>query len=79
MQTIRLKQSNLIGPAGLVAMEDGEAVEIVQRAIQHDQDKHSYIAMGGGRAEDAEHLVTESAIVGFWESYRGLMGLAEPA
>ena len=79
MQTIRLKQSNLIGPAGLVAMEDGEAVEIVQRAIQHDQDKHSYIAMGGGRAEDTEHLVTESAIVGFWESYRGLMGIAEPA
>jgi anthranilate 1,2-dioxygenase large subunit len=76
MQEIRLKQTNLIGPAGYVAMEDGEAVEIVQRAITRDADAHSWIAMGGGRAEDAEHLVTESAIVGFWENYRRLMGIA---
>ncbi|MBI2801164.1 MAG: Rieske 2Fe-2S domain-containing protein [Gammaproteobacteria bacterium] len=75
MQRIRLKQSNLIGPAGFVAMEDGEAVEIVQRAVLRATGKHSYIAMGGGRAEDAEHLVTESAIVGFWESYRTLLGI----
>ncbi len=76
MQEIRLKQTNLIGPAGYVAMEDGEAVEIVQRAIARDANAHSWIAMGGGRAEDAEHLVTESAIVGFWENYRRLMGIA---
>ena len=76
MQEIRLKQTNLIGPAGYVAMEDGEAVEIVQRAITRGADAHSWIAMGGGRAEDAEHLVTESAIVGFWENYRRLMGIA---
>jgi len=76
MQEIRLKQTNLIGPAGYVAMEDGEAVEIVQRAITRDANAHSWIAMGGGRAEDAEHLVTESAIVGFWENYRRLMGIA---
>ena len=75
MQEIRLKQTNLIGPAGYVAMEDGEAVEIVQRAITRGADAHSWIAMGGGRAEDAEHLVTESAIVGFWENYRRLMGI----
>ena len=80
LRDIRLKQTNLIGPAGFVAMEDGEAVEIVQKAIVRDQAEHSWIAMGGGRAEDAEHLVTESAIVGFWEHYRRLMGvgLREP-
>jgi anthranilate 1,2-dioxygenase large subunit len=75
LQAIRNKQSNLIGPAGLISMEDGEAVEIVQRAVTRDQERHSYIAMGGGRAEDAEHLVTESAIIGFWENYRALLGL----
>ena len=75
MRAIRIKQGNLIGPAGFISMEDGEAVEIVQKAVVRDQDKTSYIAMGGGVAEDAEHLVTESAIVGFWDHYRALMGI----
>ena len=77
MRAIRIKQSNLIGPAGYISMEDGEAVEIVQKAVVRDQEKHSYIAMGGGRAEDAQHLVTESAIIGFWQNYRELMNIGE--
>lgn len=76
MRAIRIKQSNLIGPAGLISMEDGEAVEIVQKAVVRDREKASYIAMGGGRAEDAEHLVTEGAIIGFWEAYRQQMAAA---
>ena len=75
MAKIRLKQGNLIGPAGLISMEDGEAVEIVQDAIIRDQDESSYIAMGGGTADDAHHLVTEGAIIGFWQNYRSLMDL----
>ncbi len=75
LRAMRLKQANLIGPAGFVSMEDGEAVEIVQRAVREARDARSYIAMGGGRAEDAQHLVTESAIIGFWEAYRKVMGI----
>jgi anthranilate 1,2-dioxygenase large subunit len=74
MQAIRLKQANLIGPAGLISMEDGEAVEIVQNAIVGEHQATSYVAMGGGRAEDADHLVTEGAIIGFWENYEKLVG-----
>ena len=73
MQDIRIRQNNLIGPAGLISMEDGEAVEIVHNAIARDSDKHSFIGMGGGRAEDVDHLVTEGPIVGFWEFYRDIM------
>ena len=76
MDAIRNKQGNLIGPAGLISMEDGEAVEIVHRSIVRDQDKCSYIAMGGEQAKDAEHLVTEGSIIGFWEYYRQAMGWA---
>jgi anthranilate 1,2-dioxygenase large subunit len=80
MQAIRLKQANLIGPAGLISMEDGEAVEIVQNAIVGEERATSYIAMGGGRAEDADHLVTEGAIIGFWDNYREMVGFdLEPA
>ena len=75
LRAIRLKQANLIGPAGYVSMEDGEAVEIVQRAVREAQEASSYIAMGGGVAEDAQHLVTESAIIGFWQAYRKVMGI----
>lgn len=75
MRRIRIKQSNLVGPAGLISMEDAEAVEIVQKAIVRAGDATSYIAMGGGRAENAEHLVTESAIVGFWETYKSYLGI----
>ena len=73
MQDIRIKQNNLIGPAGLISMEDGEAVELVHDAIQSDQNNVSYIGMGGGRSEDADHLVTEGTIIGFWEFYRNIM------
>jgi anthranilate 1,2-dioxygenase large subunit len=30
--------------------------------------------MGGCRAEDADHLVTEGAIIGFWDNYEKLVG-----
>lgn len=75
MRNIRIKQANLIGPAGLISMEDGEAVELVQKAVIRDAGKTSYIAMGGGRAEDAQHLVTEGAIIGFWQHYQKQLGI----
>jgi anthranilate 1,2-dioxygenase large subunit len=77
MDAIRLKQSNLIGPAGVISMEDGEAVEIVQQAVTPDRGAKSYIAMGGGGADDADHLVTEGAIIGFWQNYRKMVGFEE--
>lgn len=73
MQEMRIKQNNLIGPAGLISMEDGEAVEIVHNGIVREQNDCSYIAMGGGRAEDVDHLVSENSIIGFWEFYRRVM------
>jgi anthranilate 1,2-dioxygenase large subunit len=74
MDAIRLKQANLIGPAGLISMEDGEAVEIVQAAIRDAGNKASFIAMGGGTSDDCEHLVSENTIVGFWENYERVVG-----
>ena len=44
----RLHQANLVGPAGLVSMEDGEAVEIAHRASAPDRDRTTVIELGGG-------------------------------
>jgi len=44
---MRLKQINLIGPAGLVSMEDGLAIEIVQQGIAKDGGAEAIVEMGG--------------------------------
>jgi anthranilate 1,2-dioxygenase large subunit len=79
LRAIRVKQANLVGPAGLVSMEDGHATEIVQQAIVRDKNASSLIAMGGCAIADEESLVTESAIRGFWRYYRELMGFVMSA
>lgn len=77
----RLRKANLVGPAGLVSMEDGEAIELVHRATIADADAHSVVEFGGRGVEDQETLVTEAPMRGFWLYYCDLMGIrpgAEP-
>ena len=73
LDAIRLKQINLIGPAGMISMEDGESSEICQQAISRSRDARNVMQMGGKTAEDQDHLVTETTIRGFWKKYRELM------
>ena len=70
----RMKQANLVGPAGYISMEDGYAAEIEQQAITHDQDACSFLELGGTDSEDTENLVSEAAMRGFWQYYRSIMG-----
>jgi len=72
---IRLMQSNLIGPAGLVSMEDGVIGSFVQRSIQQDGDRNAILEMGGRAVESQKSRVSEASVRGFWKAYRGLMGL----
>lgn len=75
----RLLSANLVGPAGLVSMEDGEAIELVQRATRHDPRGESTIEMGGrGPIADQAHRVTETPIRGFWSYWSELMGMEAP-
>ena len=74
MREIRLKQANLVGPAGLISMEDGYAAEIVQQSVSGDNSAASFVEMGGVGVHDHESLVTEAAIRGFWQYYRETMG-----
>jgi len=73
MDAIRQKQFNLIGPSGLISMEDGEACELVQTAIVRDADQQSCIQMSGRDFGDEAHLVTEAPIRSFWSRYRQLL------
>ena len=70
----RLRQGNLIGPAGYIAMEDGCIGGFVQRALQYNDDGAGIVMMGGHEAESQSFRASEAAIRGFWKHYRALMG-----
>jgi anthranilate 1,2-dioxygenase large subunit len=79
MTVHRLRQANLVGPAGLVSMEDGEAIEIVHRASKPDPDRTTIIELGsGGVISDRDYRVTDVPLRGFWSYYAELLGI-EPA
>jgi anthranilate 1,2-dioxygenase large subunit/terephthalate 1,2-dioxygenase oxygenase component alpha subunit len=71
----RLKQNNLVGPAGYVSMEDGAVGGFVQRGIAAAADAQSVVEMGGAGAETQETRATEASVRGFWKAYRKHMGL----
>jgi len=72
---IRLKQANLVGPAGYISMEDGCVGGFVQRGIAGASGEQAVLEMGGSSAESSESRVTEASVRGFWKAYRAQMGL----
>jgi anthranilate 1,2-dioxygenase large subunit/terephthalate 1,2-dioxygenase oxygenase component alpha subunit len=70
----RLKQQNLVGPAGFISMEDGCVGGFVQRGTLAAADQVSVIQMGGSSAESQETRATEASVRGFWKAYRRHMG-----
>ncbi len=75
MDQIRQKQFNLIGPAGLISMEDGEATELVQQAAWSNPDALECIEMEGLDIKRESSLLSEGNIRAFWQVYRGMMGV----
>ena len=75
-RTVRLKQSNLVGPAGFISMEDGAVGGFVQRGIAGASDKEAVVEMGGDHAGSSEGRATETSVRGFWKAYRSHMGIA---
>jgi anthranilate 1,2-dioxygenase large subunit len=75
----RLRQANLVGPAGFVSMEDGEAIEIAHRATAPAPEGASVIELGGGGViSDRDYRVNDVPLRGFWSYYSELLGI-EPA
>lgn len=76
MQELRLKVNNLVGPAGLISMEDGCVGGWVQRAAKADPDALTIMPMGGrGIEASVGSRITEAAVRGFWQGWRSCMGV----
>lgn len=71
----RLRQSNLFGPAGLVSVDDGEAMLLSQAGFDSAEEGECLVEMGGRDIANTPHTVTETAIRGFYRHYRSVMGL----
>jgi salicylate 5-hydroxylase large subunit len=75
MRTRRLRQANLMGPAGLVSIDDSEVMRLAQLGARAGRDREALVEMGGLDLEDTHHVVTEVAIRAFYEHYRSVMEL----
>ena len=70
----RLRQANLMGPAGFVSIDDSEVMEAAQFGLGKYPDAEAVVEMGGLGVEDQDHMVTESSIRAFYDHYRNVMG-----
>ena len=79
LRALRIKQANLVGPAGYISMEDTEATELVQRGTVRDGDGTSVIEMSRAAPDAKATLISEGLIRQFWVGYQRLMGFETPA
>jgi salicylate 5-hydroxylase large subunit len=71
----RLLQANLMGPSGLVSIDDSEVMKFSQDGIRPFPDVNGVLEMGGRDWQDEEHMVTEATIRAFYAYYRKVMDL----
>jgi salicylate 5-hydroxylase large subunit len=72
----RLRQANLMGPAGLVSIDDSEVIRLAQRGLESAAaGGAAELLLGGRGVEDTDHMATEAAIRAFYGHYRRVMDL----
>lgn len=71
----RLRQANLMGPAGYVSLDDSEALLISQWGIDPNPEAEMLLEMGGHEVRSEPHMVTQTALRGFYKYYTDVMGL----
>ena len=71
----RLRQANLMGPAGLVSLDDGEVMEFVQSGLRKTRTSAGVIRLGGEEMGSTDHYITEAALRSLYAHYRQAMGL----
>ena len=76
MRMHRIKQANMVGPAGLVSMEDALATELVQSGTAGSSDALSLAEMGRDLPDDQQirSSIAESQVRSFRRGYQALMG-----
>src|SRR6202035_1857163 len=72
----RLRQGNLMGPAGFLGLEDNEAIKFVQDGMQRVPNGKHLVKLDPGRETGtADTLISEAAIRAMYQHWRQEMGL----
>lgn len=72
----RLRQGNLMGPAGFLGLEDNEAIKFVQDGMKRVPDGVHLVALDPDVPKGtSETLISESAIRAMYDYWRGEMGI----
>ncbi|MBU2091035.1 MAG: Rieske 2Fe-2S domain-containing protein, partial [Alphaproteobacteria bacterium] len=72
----RLRQGNLMGPAGFLGLEDNEAIKFVQDGMKNVPNGQHLVALDPGTpAGTADTLISESAIRAMYKHWRGVIGV----
>jgi salicylate 5-hydroxylase large subunit len=72
----RLRQANLMGPAGFVSIDDSEVLAFVQQGAHQAPEASGVIEMDGADWQaETPHAVTEGEIRAMYEHYRQVMEL----
>jgi salicylate 5-hydroxylase large subunit len=70
----RIRQANLMGPAGLVSVDDSEVLALSQEGADVYPDTHCVLEMGGRSTSDTDHMITEAGVRAFYKHYMHVMG-----
>jgi phenylpropionate dioxygenase-like ring-hydroxylating dioxygenase large terminal subunit len=72
----RLRQGNLMGPAGFLGLEDNEAIKFVQDGMQHVPGGQHLVKLDPAvPAGTSDSLISEASIRAMYQHWRAVMGL----
>jgi anthranilate 1,2-dioxygenase large subunit len=71
----RLRQGNLMGPAGFLGLEDNEAMKFVQEGLRRSSTGNNVLKLDAGNVGTSQGLISESCIRAMYQYYRGVMDI----
>ncbi|WP_223464794.1 aromatic ring-hydroxylating dioxygenase subunit alpha [Pseudomonas sp. GL-RE-26] len=71
----RLRQGNLMGPAGFLGLEDNEAMKYVQEGLRRSSSDVNILKLDHGQVGTTNSLISEAAIRALYRHYREIMEL----
>ena len=70
----RLRQGNLMGPAGFLGLEDNEVMKFVQEGVRRSTSDRSIIKLDHDNLGSSDTLISEASIRAMYRHYRSVMG-----
>ena len=71
----RTMQANLVGPSGLVSIDDSEVIGMTQKGVHSAPERSGVIEMGGIGTDSVEYTATEAPLRALQKFYRSVMDL----